>query len=182
MKPGVPVAVAPNFHLPGEVAERLLVAGPGGWIPPSADQCSGRGTQAAPPAGMDGLVLLFALPAHLRTAFWAMLEQAEAGGNFEALAAAVGRFLTFKQLPPPRHAVLELVLLGAAGTIAPEGLWALVNMGDEAVVGFPGLRLLLGPGEGCRLPPGAVAEVLPPRDQSPRMLLLVRRPAQGSEA
>jgi len=169
------VVVAPNFHLPGAMAERLLVADGDGWrsLPEGERQDVTRGE-------LSGLVLLFALPSHLRSSFWAMLERAEMGGGFDAFASEVGRFLTFKQLPPPERAGFELVLHGSRGAIEPRGLWAVVNMGDDAVVvGVPGLRVRLGPGEGCRLPEDVAAEVIPPGAEVPDLLLVLRRPASA---
>jgi hypothetical protein len=129
------------------------------------------------------LVVLFALPGHLHASFWVMLEQAGTGAGFDAFASEVGRFLTFKQFPPPERAVFELVLNGAGGKVEPHGLWAVVNLGDDPVmVGVPGLRVRLGAGEGARLPEEVVAEVIPPERETPDVLLLVRRPARGPEA
>src|SRR5262249_20365864 len=128
-------------------------------------------------------VLLFVLPGHLRSSFWGMLEQGGAAGGFEAFASEVGRFLAFKELPPPERAVFELVLHGAGGKVEPRGLWAGVNLGEDPVlVGGPGLRVRLGAGEGGRLPEEVAAEVLPPKGDTPDVLLLVRRPAWEPEA
>jgi hypothetical protein len=161
MSGGVRVAVAPNFHLPGAAAERVLDAG------------------AAPADPTGGLVLLFAVPGHLRASFWDMMDRAEAGQGFDGFAAEVGRFLAFKQLPPPERAVFELVLHGPGGGFEGRDLWAVVNLGEESVVvGLPGLRLRLGPGEGCVLPEGVAAEVLPPEGEVPDVLLAVRRPGE----
>jgi hypothetical protein len=169
------VAVAPNFHLPGAPTERMLVADEAGG------RCPVEGEQPADSAG--GVVLLFALPDHLRSSFWAMMEQAEARRDFAAFAAEVGRLLTFKQLPPPAGAVFELVLHGQAGAIEPSNLWAVVNLGEDPVaVGLPGLRLRLEPGEGSLLPEIVTARVLPPEGEALDVLLVVRRPSSGPSA
>jgi hypothetical protein len=106
-----------------------------------------------------------------------MLEQPERSKGFDALATEVGRFLTFKELPPPEHAVFEFVLNGTAGKIEPHGLWAVINLGDDpVVVGLPGLRLRLEGGEGSWLPKDIAAEVIPPEGEAPDVLLLVRLP------
>src|SRR5690242_16190437 len=117
MTASVQVALAPNFHLPGVLAERLLVADRGGWRAPSEDERAAITPPDVTGAEPSGLVLLFALPRHLRSSFWALLEQDETRGDFGAFAAEVGRFLTFKQLPPPPQAVVELVLQGAGGML-----------------------------------------------------------------
>jgi hypothetical protein len=166
-----PVAVAPNFHLPGAPAGRLLVADGAGWRPPSEAELT------APVPSADS-VLLFALPGHLRESLWGLLERGGAAEDFGAVASEVGRFLAFKELSPPEGAVLELVLHGAGGKVEPRGLWAAVNLGDEpVVVGLPGLRVRLGAGEAARLPMGVAAELIPPEGEAPDVLLLVRRPA-----
>lgn len=159
-----PIAVAPNFHLPGGLAERVLPAGVagGGAVPE------------------DDPVLLFALPGHLCASLWRMVEQE--AGDFDAFAAEVGRFLTFKQLPPPAGAMVDLVLHAAGGTIDSRDLWAVVNLGDDALlVGLPGLSLRLAAGEGCRLPATVTAEVQPPAGELPVMLLLLRHPGVRPE-
>jgi hypothetical protein len=170
----IPVAVAPNFHLPDAPAGRLLVADGAGWRPLSEAE---RSAPVPPGAGGES-VLLFALPGYLRSSFWELLEQGGASEHFDAFASDVGRFLVFKQLPPPEGAVFEFVLHAADGKVEPRGLWAVVNLGDDPVViGLPGLRVRLGAGEGGRLPEEVAAEVIPPEGDAPDVLLLVRRPA-----
>jgi hypothetical protein len=177
----IPVAVAPNFHLPDAPEGRVLVADGAGWRPPSEAERSALAPRGATPDAPGGPILLFAMPGHLRSSFWAMLEQGGAAERFDALASEVGRFLAFKQLPPPEGAVFELVLHGAGGQVEPVGLWAVVNLGDDPVViGVPGLRLRMDAGEGSRLPEGVAAEVIPPEGDAPDVLLLVRRPAPDS--
>lgn len=178
----LPVVVAPNFHLPDAPAGRLFLADGAGWRLASECELSATVPQSATPDQLSGLVLLFALPGHLHSSFWAMLEQAGTGEGFDAFALEVGRFLAFKQLPAPEHAVFELVLHGAGGKIEPGGLWAVINLGDNpVVVGVRGLRLRLGAGEGGRLPESVAAQVLPPETEAPHVLLLVRRPEPGAE-
>lgn len=177
------VAVAPNFYLPGAPSDRLLVADDAGWRLPSEGE---RTTIVPPGASREPLsdpVLLFKLPGHLRSSFWRMLEQGGTAEAFDAFSSDVGRFLVFKQLPPPEHAVFELVLNGAGGKVEPRGLWAVVNLGDDPImVGLPGLRVRLGPGEGGRLPEEVAAEVIPPQGDTPDVLLLVCRPTRRPQA
>jgi hypothetical protein len=112
-----------------------------------------------------------------------VLERGGAAEDFGAFAAEVGRFLAFKELPPPERAVFELVLRAAGGKVEPRDLWAVVNLDDDpVVVGLPGLRLRLGAGEGARFPEGVAAELLPSEGDTPDVLLLVRRSAHGPEA
>jgi hypothetical protein len=163
-----PVGIAPNFHLAHAPEGRLLVADGAGWRPPSEGELSAMG------AGSDPL-LLFVLPEHLRSSFWGMVEQERLDEDFDTFASEIGRFLAFKQLPPPERAVFELVLHGAGGKVEPRGLWAIVNLGDDpVVVGVKGLRVRLGAGEGSRLPEQLAAEVIPPQGDAPDILLLVR--------
>jgi hypothetical protein len=170
----IPVAVAPNFHLPDALADHLLLADGAG---------SSTMPQSATPDSLTTSVLLFVLPEHLRSALWGILEQGGEAEDFDNVASEVGRFLAFKQLPPPERAVLELVLNGSGGKVEPRGLWAVINLGDDPVVfGVPGLRVRLGAGEGARLPEALAAEVIPPEGDAPDVLLLVRRPARGPEA
>jgi hypothetical protein len=174
-----PVAVAPNFHLGDGLAGHLLVADGAGWRPPSDSELRALAPACAAPGTPGRTVLLFALPGHVRASFWAMLEQGAVATGFDAFASEVAQFLTFKQLPPPAHAVIELILHGAAGTIEPHGLWAVVNLSDDPVlVGVPGLRVRLAAGEGCRLPDEATVAVIPPERDTPDALVLVRRGKQ----
>jgi hypothetical protein len=179
MTPLIPVAIAPNFYLPNAPAGRLLVVDGAGWRSPSEAEQSAMVPPSATPDSLSGSLLLFALPEHLRSSLWRMLEQGGAAEEFGAFTSEVGRFLTFKQLPPPERAVFELVLNGAGGKVEPHGLWAVVNLGDApVVVGVPGLRVHLGVGEGGRFPEEVAAEVMPPEGDAPDVLLVVRRPAK----
>ncbi len=164
------LAVAPNFHLPGTVAERLLDTDG-----PLSDVVSPNPTLDE----LSGLVLIFVLPARLRATFWAMLEQPApdgTGDDFDALAAETARFLAFKQLPPPQRGLFELVLQRPAAPFEARSLWGVVNLGDESVVvALPGLRLRLDASEGCRLPDGMTVEGLSPAGDDPAVLLVMRR-------
>ena len=100
--------------------------------------------------------LLFAIPAHMRARFWDMLgeQAAEGTGDFITFAADLRQFLVFKELPPPADATFDLLVQDAGGAVDPAGLWALVNFSDEPLLlDWPGVRLRLGPGEGCRIDP-----------------------------
>jgi hypothetical protein len=169
------VAVAPHFHLPGALADQLLVADAGGWRAPAEDDLAALVPTTVAREALDGLALLFVLPNHLRSSFWSMLEQSS---DFDAFATELASFLTFKQLLLPERAVIESVLHARGGVFDARDVWAVVNMGDEPVsVGLPGVRLRLGAGEGCRMPAGIESEVQPPSGDVPDVLLLVRRPS-----
>ena len=52
---------------------------------------------------------------HMRTRFWAMLDEeaVEGSGDFVYFSDDLAEFLTFKDLPPPKDAVCELILQNA---------------------------------------------------------------------
>jgi hypothetical protein len=180
-------ALAPRFQLSANWSSRLSV-GPV-WHAPTEDEGAAlvRDDESA-------AVLLFALPRHLRREWARVLEHAtaEAGElrGFDCFAFHVSDFLAFKGLPVPPGAVLD-VLASAPGqpsidlsTTATGGpLWGAVNLGDEAaVVVFEALwdtsapvRLILGPGEGFRLPDPALRVTGSTLDRhEPDMVLLIR--------
>ena len=168
----IPVAVAPNFHLDSPT-DRLFVADGSGWRPLTGEERAGLAAHQR--TDQDSLVLLFTISSRLRAACWAVLEQND--GGFENVAAEIGRFLAFKQMPPPERAHFELVVHGPAGKIEPGALWAIVNLGDDPVViELPGVRVRLGTAEGCRLPDGVAGLVVPPEGETPDVLLLMRCP------
>jgi hypothetical protein len=180
MTASIRVAVAPNFHLPETAASRLQVADGEGWRALSIGERSALAPEVVAPDSETSLLLLFALPAHLRSSFWSMLEQGAAG--FDSLASEVGRFLAFKQLPPPESSVFELVLHSAGGKLEQRDLWAVVNLGDDPIaLGVPGIRVRLGSGEGVQFPEGVTAEIVPTEADAPEVLLLLRRPPRESE-
>src|SRR6185436_5557836 len=106
-------AIAPNFHLDGGWADRLLIAADGGWRAPREDEIAALVADAA---HTDVATLLFAFPVHMRARFWDMLgeEAAEGTGDFVAFAAEVRQFLAFKELPPPPDALFELLIQDAS--------------------------------------------------------------------
>jgi hypothetical protein len=170
----IPVAVAPNFHLDSP-ADRLLVVDGSGWRALTDAEHAAHLALQATPIEPNSRVLLFTIPARLRTACWAVLEQKEGDTGFDGVAAEIGKFLRFKQLPPPERALFELVLHGPAGKTEPGDLWAIVNLGDDPVlIGLPELRVRLGTAEGCRLPEGLQVTVVPPDGETPHLLLVMR--------
>lgn len=171
-------AIAPDFHLDGGWADRLLVAPNEGWRAPREDEFAGLVAEA-PSTGVAAL--LFAIPVHMRARFWDMLgeEAAEGTGDFVTFAADLRQFLAFKELPPPSDALFELLVQDAGGTVDAAGLWALVNFGDEPLLlDWADIRLRLGPGEGCRLDPRSLPGVVPPAEE-PNVMVAIR---QGSAA
>lgn len=126
--------------------------------------------------GLAECVCLFSLPAHLLSAFWATLERqaSDGDGDFAGFADAVARFPAFKQFPAPEGATFELVVRPADGAFDGRGLWGVVNLGQPVPLAWPGLRLLLRPGEGCRPAQGLALDVLPPDGADPDVLLTIR--------
>jgi len=171
------LCLAPHFHLPGAWTDRLLVPEGDAWRAPNEAELAAIVREPRTREELAGCVCLFAIPAHLRSSFWSMLSRqaAEGDGDFVAFAEEVARFLAFKQTSPPAGAAFELVLRLAGGAFDGSGVWGVVNLADEpAFVAVAGLRLRLGQGEGCRVPPGTDLDVLPPEGEEPGMLLIVR--------
>jgi hypothetical protein len=167
-------AVAPDFHLGGAWLDRLLVAGDEGWRAPHEDELAALVAEAP---GPDVPALLFTVPAHMRAKFWEMLgeEAAEGTGDFVTFAAVLREFLAFKKLAPPGDAVFDLVVQDVGGAVGRAGLWALINFGDETLLlDWPGVRLRLGAGEGCRVAAGVPPSVVPPTDD-PNVMVAIRR-------
>jgi hypothetical protein len=132
------------------------------------------------------------VPAHLRAAFWALLERSQEAGQidpaaFDGFAARVAAFLAFKQMPVPPGAVFELVIrqAGEKVILADASLWALINLGEDATSvvflnlpadelpgpAYPPIRLQLAPGQACR-PPAGMRLVGGGHDREPPDVLL----------
>jgi hypothetical protein len=166
-------AIAANFQIGGGWTDRLLVAEGGGWRAPREDELAALVVEAP---RTDGTACLFVVPGHLRAKFWAMLghEAAEGTGDFVGFADEMRQFLAFKELPPPAHAVFELLVQDVGGEVDTALLWSLINFGDEPLLlAWSGVRLRLGPGEGCRLDAGFPPGVVPPVEE-PTVLLAIR--------
>jgi hypothetical protein len=169
-------AIAPNFQSGGGWTDRLLVAEGDRWRAPRADELAAL---LAETPRADGAACLFVIPGHLRAKFWTILseEAAEGTGDFVAFADELRQFLAFKELPPPADAVFELLVQDADGEVDTGRLWSLVNFGDEPLLlAWPGVRLRLDPGEGCRLSAGFPPGVVPPAEE-PTVLLAIRTDA-----
>jgi hypothetical protein len=120
-----PIAVAPRFHLPFRVSERIqLSAGveehEGRYYPrlpwrnPTADELALLAGESAKQAAHDAL-LLFRLPEHLIARWWKLVESARGPlpdglGEFDAFVNAVRDFLAFKNLAIPSGACCDLVI------------------------------------------------------------------------
>ena len=173
--------VGVRFHAARDQAipERVSVADGPGWRAPQEVELPQLVVEPTTREELAECVCLFSLPAHLCKAFWSMLEQqaTRGDGDFVSFAEEVARFLAFKLLPPPQGAAFELVLRLADGAFDSGGLWGVVNLADEpAFVAWPGLRLRLGPGEGCRVPAGLTLDVLA-ESEEPAVLVVVRTSA-----
>ena len=156
--------------------DRLLVADGDGWRVPREDELPSL-MLTTPSEGDAAHASLFSIPAHMSTRFWDMLsEQAAAGtGDFVRFSDDLVDFLTFKELPPPKESVCELLLQDARGAVSTSDVWAVVNVGELPVLlGWPRLRLRLLPGEGCRIAPGVCPDVVPPTADEMNVLLVIR--------
>jgi hypothetical protein len=154
--------------------DRLLVAEGERWRAPHDDELD-RLTLNKPPE--DAAACLFSLPSHMRARFWAMLnEEASAGtGDFDEFSDDLAQFLTFKELPPPKNSVCELLVQDAHGKVRTGDVWALINFGEEPILlAWPQLHFRLVPGEGCRMTVGLPPDVVPPRKDELNVLLAIR--------
>jgi hypothetical protein len=179
-------AVAPNFQCKGSWADRLLVAAGDSWRAPDDKELAALTPSTPQDSSLgDGTACfcLFSIPMHMRTRFWAMLDEeaAEGTGDFVNFSDDLAEFLTFKELSPPQDAVCELLLQNEGGKVSTDDVWALVNFGEEPVrLGWPGLQFRLDPGEGLRMAPGSPPDVVPPANDDVNVLLAIRpASAQG---
>jgi hypothetical protein len=148
LTPGHPLVVAPSFHLSVDWPSRLLVGGgieqeqgrfaprpP--WRAPTAAELAALVADRTPAtrAELDGCLCLFALPQHLQTAWWDLLDRARLAGTthlegFDIFVREVASLLAFKELPVPDGASFALVasqpgqrsIRWNAGGARPEGL------------------------------------------------------------
>lgn len=173
-------AVAPNFQCKGSWADRLLVADGDGWRAPDDNELASLTLSAAPdtqPGDDAAGSCLFTVPVHMQTRFWAMLDEeaTQGSGDFVYFSDDLAEFLTFKELPPPKESVCELLLQDAGGEVSTDDVWALVNFGEEPVVlAWPQLQLRLDPGEGLRPASGSPAHVVPPAKDELNVLFAIR--------
>jgi hypothetical protein len=191
--PGARLTVAPHFHLPIDWRERVQIgtlAPRPSWRPAGADELAALladPTAAPSREELCGYVCLFGVPAHLRGAFWDLLEQAHERGRvppegFDAFVAELARFLDFKGLAVPAGAAFELVVTGPGQLSLDAGpLWGAINLGEQAasvVLGNhpddPAVRLRLEPGEGVRLPHGVLVGRDTRDSDQPEVLLVIR--------
>ena len=169
-------AVAPNFQCKSAWADRLLVAEGDAWRAPTEDELASL-TQTKPPEDHTACSRLFSVPVHMRNRFWTMLDEeaAEGTGDFVDFSDALAEFLTFKNLPPPKDSICELLLQDAGGKVTTDDVWALLNFGEEPVLlAWPRLQLRLDPGEGFQTAPGSPPDVVPPANDELNVLVAVR--------
>lgn len=204
-QPGCRFAIAPHFHLSADWSRRLLIGAggeeaghplisPPSWRPPTPDELSLLVQPTGEPTlseVLEACVYLFQLPGHLRSGWWALLDQAAEViaerrlPGLEAFVNQVVDFLAFKSLSVPEGASCDVVVSNPGERVipwAPSGprLWGAINLGDEetsiVLIPQPGrsIRLILGPGEGCRLPRGGlIVGGYPGSKQEPDVLLLI---------
>jgi hypothetical protein len=167
-------AVAPNFQCKGSWVDRLLVAEGAGWRAPDASELVSL-TQT--PEDAAACATLFSVPMHVRTRFWAMLDEeaAEGSGDFVSFSDDLAQFLTFKDLPPPKDSVCELLVQDARGKVTTGDVWALINFGEEPLLlAWPKLQLRLNPGEGFQTAAGSPPDVVPPANDEFNALVAIR--------
>jgi hypothetical protein len=187
------LAVAPRFHLAPDWAARLAVGAGvreaggrffprGPWRPPTADElpllvsCPGRDPEGDAEAGC-----LFQLPAHLRGAWWDLLDGSVGAGEaalpgFEDFARQVTEFLRFKHMGVPSRLQMEAVAT-AAGRC---------SMRSDPETGAPaGLGPSLAPWAACARTEGGTLPrlwaVVNLGDEDAR-LVLIAVPIQGLAA
>jgi hypothetical protein len=164
------------------------------WRSPTTDELAMLAHSSVEPASPEELadcVCLFQLPRHFRSAWWNLLE--EAAGvlgdgrlpGLEAFVSQVAEFLAFKDLPLPEGARCDVVVSKPGQQFVPwrPRVWGGINLGDEPTSVLlinpsrrpvDAVRLILGPGEGCRLPRDGLIVIGYPGDkQEPDVLLLI---------
>ena len=145
---GYRLVAAPFFHQSIDWSSRLLLGGGveeeqgrfvarPAWRVPTAAELAALAIDGAPTKRdeLDGCLCLFALPQHLQTAWWDMLDRARPAETtqlegFDAFVHEVASLLGFKELPVPNGANFELVasqpgqrsICWNAGGARPEGL------------------------------------------------------------
>ena len=171
----LPVVVAQGFHLPVS-ADRVLVADGAEWRTLAAEERTAL-SRPLTPAELELTILLFTLTARLRNACWALLELTSDGPNFDAISVEIGKFFSFKGLPLPDRAHVELVVQDASVPLSRTVLWGIVNLGEGSLtLETTGLRLALRPGEGCRLPRDVGVQIVGPPNEAANLLLLIHWP------
>ena len=145
---GYRLVVAPFFHQSIDWPSRLLVSGGiekeqglfvprSPWRAPTAAEMAALSPDpaAAPREDFERCLCLFALPLHLQSAWWDLVEKALAAGTgrlegFDAFVREVVGLLAFKGLAVPDGALFDLVaskpgqrsIRWNAGGARPEGL------------------------------------------------------------
>jgi hypothetical protein len=142
------LVVAPLFHQSVDWSSRLLVGGgveqdQGRFVPrppwhaPTAAELAALVPDRAPAErdDLDRCLCLFALPQHLQTMWWDLLDRTRSAGTtrlegFDDFVREIASLLAFKELPVPDGASFDLVAsqpgqrsIGySAGGARPEGL------------------------------------------------------------
>jgi hypothetical protein len=145
---GYRFVAAPFFHQSIDWSSRLLLGGGieeeqgrfvarSVWRAPTSAELAALGIDGAPTQreDLDGCLCLFALPQHLQTMWWNLLDTARLAGTthlegFDAFVHEVASLLAFKELPVPSGANFELVasqpgqrsIRYSAGGARPQGL------------------------------------------------------------
>src|SRR5947208_10038005 len=125
------LAVAPGFHSRVTWADRLLLGA--GRVPTEEELA--MLVLDDPRADLRDCLCLFQIPAHMRSAFWTMLERAGElpPDDAERYFTSVARFFEYKHFAAPPGAVFEVVASqqGQAAVIRPNASWGAINLGNE---------------------------------------------------
>ena len=151
-----------------------MVADGDGWRAPHDDELL---ILTKTPDDNAACCSLFSVPVHLQTRFWAMLDEeaTDGSGDFVSFSDELAQFLTFKNLPPPKHSICELLVQDAGGTVTTDGIWSLINFGEEPVqLAWPQLQLRIAPGEGFQMTSELPAVVVPPAQDEFNTLFAIR--------
>jgi hypothetical protein len=202
LKIGYRFCNAPRFHTAVAWPQRLRLGGgvragdrivpEGTWWPPTdAELALLVAAGEAGEQAWEEQVCVFAVPEHLRSLWWDLVAATEGPPDVAPLARAFADFAQFKRMPLPPRCSFDVVVTPPGQPAAAGTFVAGVNLGDQQTSlilrtrpptirfladfpTYPLVRLDLGPGEGVRLPPGAVVLDRCPSDRDVDVWLAIR--------
>ena len=173
MKPAF--AIAPNFHLGGGWSDRLLVAENEGWRAPREDELAaprGGDTAAVTPRLCCSRFRRTCAPAS--GTCWARRPPRAAAISSPSRRTCASSSPSRSCRRPPTPRSIFWFRTWAARWILPVS-GRLINFSDEPLLlDWPGVRLRLGPGEGCRIDPRSPPGVVPPAEE-PNVMVAIRQ-------